>query len=448
MKKILIGLFVLIGTVSYSQNSESNTDAGGATLYINRPNSFVGVLANIEVLVNGVAIKKMSNNSTYQYIFANTGKAVIRVEACGLNKSVCSPDELTINVEKGKYYFAQVKWGFYNVGGPQQLNINQVAYEEVSNKFPGLESYVDSQKSAPATAPASDTNVNKEASAPVASVKENTTVAKSDVPSDVDINIPENATKQPYRFALIIGNEDYSSFQSGLSSEVNVAYAVNDAKTFKEYANRTLGIPEDNTILLLNARAVEMNRAINKMNLYAKNSSGKAEFYVFYAGHGFPDEVTKEPYLMPVDVSGSDLQFAVKLNDLYKKMTEYKTQNVTIFLDACFSGGGRNQGLVAARGVKVKPKETVLNGNLVVFASSSGDQSSLPYKDKQHGMFTYYLLKKIKESKGHVSYKDLSNYVSEQVVLNSIRVNDKEQNPQLNCSPEVQNLWENWTFYK
>jgi hypothetical protein len=266
--------------------------------------------------------------------------------------------------------------------------------------------------------------------------------------SDVDEKIPVNSGKQPYRFALIIGNEDYSSYQTGLNSEVNVAYAINDAKSFREYAIKTLEIPENNVYMLLNAKAIEFNRDIVKLNLLAKNSNGKAELYFFYAGHGFPDEVTKEPYLMPVDVGGSDLQFAVKLNDLYKKLTEFPTQKVTVFLDACFSGGGRNQGLVAARGVKMKPKESVLNGNLVVFASSSNEQSSLPYKEKQHGMFTYFLLKKLQETKGKVTYKELASYVSEQVGINSIQINSKEQNPQVNISSEIQNSWENWHFTK
>jgi len=56
-----------------------------------------------------------------------------------------------------------------------------------------------------------------------------------------DKNIPVCLDKKPYLFALIIGNEDYSSFQqNGLGSEVNVAYAANDARIFKEYAAKTL----------------------------------------------------------------------------------------------------------------------------------------------------------------------------------------------------------------
>lgn len=262
-------------------------------------------------------------------------------------------------------------------------------------------------------------------------------------PEDVDTNIPQNQQKRSNRFALIIGNEDYSSFQQGLSSEVNVDFAVNDAVTFQQYAIKTLGVPTENAVLLTNAKAMDMHKAVDKLALLAKSLNGKAELIFYYAGHGFPDE-NKEPYLIPVDVSGNDLKFAIKLKDIYDKLTQFPSQRVTVILDACFSGGARNQGLVAARGVKVKPKEDALSGNLVVFAASGGDQSSLPYKEKKHGMFTYQLLKKIQETKGDVTYEELFNHLQEQVGVKSLLINSKEQTPQANISPTIGEQWKNW----
>lgn len=264
--------------------------------------------------------------------------------------------------------------------------------------------------------------------------------------SDVDNDIPELEHKNQFRFALIIGNEDYASQQTDLTNEVNVDFARNDASAFKEYAIKSLNIPVENVTFILDATTGKMKQALDRISLLAKNSSGNAELFFFYAGHGLPDEVNKEPFLIPVDVSGNNVSEGIKLMDAYKKLTEYPCKRVTVFLDACFSGGARKQGLIASRGVKVKPKEEVLNGNIVVFTASSGEQSSLAYKDKEHGLFTYYLLKKIKESKGNFTYQELSDYLMEQIGLKSVLINNKEQNPQTNVSSDIQNKWQNWKF--
>lgn len=450
LSPFVVGNVVITDPIKSNQLQEK-----GGTIYFSRPDIYAGSLSKLDVSVNGVVITSMKNNSTFIFPLPAAGNITVSVSPGGVSKVMAKAQEITFTSESGKSYFIEVGW---TNSLTKPIYIKLVSYEQFAGRFPELsgkisqgslqtaiqyqdkEAQSDSKLAAPAASP-------KIENAQSVTVEKNKNIASVPI-SDVDKNIPIVTSKKQYLFALIIGNEDYSSFQSGLGSEVNVAFAQNDAKVFREYAVRTLGVPEENAILLLNARAIEMNRAITKINLFAKNLNGKAEIIIYYAGHGFPDEITREPYLMPVDVSGSDLQFAVKLNDLYKKMTEYPVLKVTIFLDACFSGGGRDAGLVAARGVKIKPKETELNGNLAVFTSSSGDQSSLTYKDQQHGMFTYFLLKKLQETKGRTSYKELAGYLSEQVGLNSIRINDKEQNPQVNISPEAQGTWETWSFTK
>lgn len=264
--------------------------------------------------------------------------------------------------------------------------------------------------------------------------------------SDVDKNIPVNRTKQPYRYALIIGNEDYARYQLGLNTEANVEFARNDATIFKDYAIKTLGVDEINTHLLLDATTGEISQKIDLISKLASKSGQQAEILFFYAGHGLPDEETKAPYLIPVDVTGTNLGSAIKLEDIYKKFAESGAGKVTVFLDACFSGGGRDAGLIAARGVKVKAKENLIMGNVVVFTASSGEQSAMPYKKEQHGMFTYFLLKKLKETKGDITYSALSDYISNNVSIESLRVNQKEQDPKVNVSPEIENVWQGWKF--
>jgi hypothetical protein len=150
---------------------------------------------------------------------------------------------------------------------------------------------------------------------------------------------------------------------------------------------------------------------------------------------------------MPIDVSGASVKQGIRLADLYAGLTANPAQRVTVFLDACFSGGGREAGLLAARGVRIKPKDDPIQGNLVVFTASSGEQSALPYRDKQHGMFTYFLLKSIQDTKGNITYGELYNRIKQNVELNSIRINSKDQNPTAIYSPALGESWREWQLF-
>ncbi len=191
--------------------------------------------------------------------------------------------------------------------------------------------------------------------------------------------------------------EEYSKYQTGLTSEMNVTFARNDATIVADYVIKTLGFEESNVYLVTDATTGEMNQKLDLITKLAAKTGSDAEILFYYAGHGLPDENTKIPYLIPVDVNGSNLTSAIKLSDVYLKLSETRAKRITIFLDACFSGGGRESGLLAARSVKIKPAEELLTGNMVAFAASSLEQSAMPYKREKHGLFTYFLLKNIQE---------------------------------------------------
>lgn len=261
---------------------------------------------------------------------------------------------------------------------------------------------------------------------------------------DVDVNIPASAEKNPNLFVIAIGNEDYAR-SGNLDETVNVPFARNDAKMFRQYAEKCLGAQSDHIRFLQDATLAQMKNAVNWIGEVAKVYSN-AEIIFYYAGHGLPDDQQKESYLIPVDATPSDLSTAIKLSDVYSKLMRVPTQRVTVFLDACFSGGGRNSSLIAARSVKITPKPEEIEGKLVIFNATSGDQTALPYTDKQHGMFTYYLLKKIQESQGKATYKELSDYLSAKVSQQSIITNNKPQSPKTDLSPYVQDSWGTWTL--
>lgn len=279
----------------------------------------------------------------------------------------------------------------------------------------------------------------------VAAQVSQTNIVDAQLRSDVDRNIPQTNKSNSHRYAIIIGNQDYHSYQRGLNYEQDVPFATEDATIFKEYCEKTLGVDARNISFLTNATSAKMNQEIDFITRLAARDP-QAELIFYYAGHGLPNENTKEPYLIPVDVNASNLTSAIALYDLYQSLSSTNAQRITVFLDACFSGGGRDMGLVASRGIKVTPKKDELTGNIVVFSATSADQTALPYRDKKHGMFTYFLLKKLQESKGECNYLELFDYLNKNIGESSLRVNRKDQTPEVNTSLQMQDSWEEWRF--
>ena len=254
--------------------------------------------------------------------------------------------------------------------------------------------------------------------------------------SDVDLNIPLNVQTNDKTFVVIIANENYTR-------EVKVQYAANDGKIFKEYCERTLGIPSKNIHFSQDATFGTMKSEIKWISdvMAAYNGQAKAIFY--YAGHGMPNEADLSAYLLPVDGFSADFETAIKLDDLYERLAKNPSQCVTVFLDACFSGSVRDNGMLTnARAVVIKPNSNAIKGKTVVFSAATGKETAFPYKEKQHGLFTYFLLKKLQETKGDVDYQTLSNYIIENVKRQSVVVNQKSQTPQVNTSEQLQNIWQ------
>lgn len=262
--------------------------------------------------------------------------------------------------------------------------------------------------------------------------------------SEVDRNIPNAGTQHPNRLALVIGNEDYSRDGSAFT---NVDYALNDALIFQQYAIRCMGIPAENCLILKNGTRNDMITKLDELSERAKRRQG-AEIILYYAGHGQPDRANDgAPYLMPVDGDAGNTKTLVQLAEVYGQLAESGAARVTVFLDACFSGGGRGKDVYAyARaGARTPPRTETIKGSMVVFAATSGDQVSNPYHAEKHGLFTYYLLKKLQESSGKCHYGELSDYLKDNVFDKSFSVGSRQE-PSTQTSEAIAKSWREWGF--
>lgn len=253
--------------------------------------------------------------------------------------------------------------------------------------------------------------------------------------SDVDRDIPVTNRRAEKTIALVWANENYKNVS-------RVAGARNDGEVFAEYCRKTLGIPESQVIEMENLTYAEMLTSMRRLRQLSDALGSGVDVIFYYAGHGVPDEATKDAFLMPVDGDGMTTAATYPLKQLYTDLAASRAANVMVFLDACFSGTTREGGMLAeARGVALKPRQADPEGNMFVLTAASGQETALPYKEKNHGLFTYFLLKKLQDTKGNVTLKELSDYVTDNVKKNSLTVNKKIQTPSVKVSGGMSELW-------
>lgn len=254
------------------------------------------------------------------------------------------------------------------------------------------------------------------------------------VQSDVDSNIPQSKRAAENTYALIIANEDYQFVDP-------VNFASHDGEVFKEYCIKTLGIPEKQVRYCTNASYGVISGGVDWLKYALDNFEG-SKAIVYYCGHGIPDEKTGDAYIVPVDGKGTNTATCYSLNKLYTTLAATKAVNVTYFMDACFTGANKEGSmLVAARGVAREAKKEILDGNAVVFSASSADETAMTYPEKGHGLFTYFLLKKLQETNGDVTYDELAAYINKNVKKEAFLINEKPQTPVVATSPKAASSW-------
>ncbi len=253
---------------------------------------------------------------------------------------------------------------------------------------------------------------------------------------EVDTRIPLNTITDNNTFVLVLANEHYKHVAP-------VRFAENDGNLFALYCQKALGVPEKNIHCIIDATKGDIDHELGWLRSMTEAYKGEARVIFYYSGHGMPDEASREAYLLPVDAYATDPSSGYSTSRLYKTLSELSTQATIVFLDACFSGAQRgSEMLVEARGVAIKPKIAAVTGKMVVFSAATGQETAYPYKEKEHGLFTYFLLQKLQEKKGCLSLGELVDDVTDRVSKTAPAENDgKSQTPTVSSVAEG---WRSW----
>lgn len=257
--------------------------------------------------------------------------------------------------------------------------------------------------------------------------------------SAVDTRIPDAVYMRNNTYALIIGNQDYRYAS-------DVPGALHDANIFKEYCRKTLGIAADNIHLVENAtKEMIMTEEIGDW-LGELPERNQKTLLVYYAGNGIPDaEDGNNPYLLPVDMRGSNPSRGISLDSFYRALGDLGFNQTTVFIDASFSGLNRyNEGVADGSGAPpATPKKIApTTGNVVAITASEGPEAALGLPDEGHGLFTYCLLNVLKDTNGVLSmgtlYDRLRAYMPK--AADTLK-RGKTQTPSISTSDTLSSNW-------
>ncbi|MDE7411611.1 MAG: caspase family protein [Paramuribaculum sp.] len=264
------------------------------------------------------------------------------------------------------------------------------------------------------------------------------------VTSEIDENIPYGYFTKNDTYALVIGNQNYR-FVS------DVPYAIHDARIFAEYCKKTLGIPVEN--IHITEDATKQMILEEEMQDWLANIPDRDNnnLIVYYAGHGVPDVKNQnKSYLLPTDVRGTNPKRGIALDDFYRMLGDYDFSSTTVFLDACFSGVNReNEGVTEGlRGVEIDAENASLgDGNLIVFSAAQGNETAQGYPEQGHGLFTYYLLKELRDSGGDITLGMLADKVTVNVSQAAPQMMlRKRQTPSAAASDRIGDKWRKIRF--
>ena len=201
----------------------------------------------------------------------------------------------------------------------------------------------------------------------------------------------------PSGVAVIIGNADYEH-----RDVPDVTFAHRDADAFRGYVVEVLGYAPENVVDLRDATRRELFDALGTRSdphslLWSYlDPDGGSDVVVFYSGHGVPGVNDGRGYLLPVDAdpkAAEDDGYPIDL--LYRNVGGLEeARSVRVYLDACFSGGSHEGGLIR-NASPVFVAATLPEGvgeNVTSLAAASGKQVASWDEDARHGLFTHHLL--------------------------------------------------------
>lgn len=256
-------------------------------------------------------------------------------------------------------------------------------------------------------------------------------------PAPDEADQPVRTTIQnPDAVAVVIGVTDYEH-----SDIPDVQFAGNDAEAVRRVLTQTLGYSQSRVLFRSNAQAsIGRLKPTIRRDLAALVIPERSDVFVYFSGHGAPNVDTKEGYVIPWDYDpqySPSTDTAYSLRELYADLARLKARSVTVMLEACFSGQSDQGSLMkdASPLMIVVDRPVQELPNSVVIAASGASEIATWYRERNHGLMTYFWLRAMRgeaaDSEGRVSASGLEQYLREHVPPMAQQLRNRNQVPQV-----------------
>jgi len=391
---------------------------GKALLYVYRDNLFAGSAVIFNIYIDGQRIDGSIAVNTFLVVELEPGEHHFCYVASHRDPatipSFLAENYLMIHVSAGKKYYAKVSAARL----ASETRMVDVAPE----------AFLSSRLIRRSGMPSAVIAVNdKDRSSSAPAVERGPMVR-----ADVDILPQAKARANENRYAIVIGIEEYRE------KLPKAEYAADDARRVSEYFTKTLGVPEENLVVLTNGKATKSDLEKYFQRWLPNNVTNESEVFIYYSGHGAPNPSGEDAYLVPYDGDPTYItDTGYSLKRLYEVLGRLPAKRNIVMLDSCFSGAGNRS--VMARGLRplvmMAADQKMIGSNTEVLSASAGNQVSSTYLDKGHGLMTYFILKGLKEEPvlspdGRLDMDKLYPYVKKNVEKIARKQYNNEQTPQ------------------
>jgi len=253
------------------------------------------------------------------------------------------------------------------------------------------------------------------------------------LPNKIKVNNDKN------KIAIIIGIEKYVNL-----ANLDAPFANRDAKAFKAYATRALGVDPSNIKLLVDDKAGRP-QILEAFKLWLPRiaADGGKDIYIFFSGHGLASDDGDDLYILPQDGNSLLLEdTAITRVKLISFIQKVNPKSVTMFFDTCYSGQTREERTLVAglKPIRIVADEQDTPDNFTIFSASNFDQTSGTIKEAKQGMFSYYLMKGLEGKADENKDKQITNHEMIAYLKTNVSkeafIQNREQDPMLSGDPD------------